>query len=394
MQHGRLTLLEATWYSRRAVWRGRGMGDEKAHWLALSRVGGIGAVRFRTLLDAFGSIEAAWHAAPEDLRGCGIGPAAASSLIEGRQKIDPSIELARVVAAGFDALTWKDEGYPDRLREIAQPPPVLYADGRIEARDRWAVAVVGTRRPSAYGMSAARDLGRVLAGNGVVVISGLARGIDAIAHQAALDAGGRTVAVLGSGLDEVYPPEHRGLASRIRSNGAVLSDYPLGTEPDAANFPPRNRIISGLAAAVVVVEAGEGSGALITADFGAEQGREVFAVPGSIYSRTSRGCHRLIENGARPLVAFEDVLEAINMEAAVMAGSQPEVLPEDETERSVIGCLSAEPVHVDELHIRSGLPVATLTATLALLELKGLARQVGGMHYVRLRDAGSPYKVD
>jgi DNA processing protein len=370
------------------------MGDEKAHWLALSRVGGIGAVRFRTLLDAFGSIEAAWNAAPEELRGCGIGPAAASSLIEGRQKIDPSIELARVTAAGFEALTWKDEGYPDRLREIAQPPPVLYADGRIEARDRWAVAVVGTRRPTAYGMSAARDLGRILAGNGVVVISGLARGIDAMAHQAALDAGGRTVAVLGSGLDEVYPPEHRSLASRIRSNGAVLSDYPLGTKPDAANFPPRNRIISGLAAAVVVVEAGEGSGALITSAFGAEQGREVFALPGSIYSRTSRGCHRLIENGARPLVAFEDVLEAINVEAAVMADHQPEVLPEDETERSVIGCLSEEPVHVDELHVRSGLPVAALTATLALLELKGLARQVGGMHFVRLHDAGSPYRVD
>jgi len=258
------------------------MGDEKAHWLALSRVGGIGAVRFRTLLDAFGSIEAAWHATPEELRGCGIGPSAASALIEGREKIDPSGELTRVTSAGYEALTWLDEGYPDRLREIAQPPPVLYADGRIEARDRWAVAVVGTRRPSAYGVSVARDLGRILAENSVVVISGLARGIDSLAHQAALEAGGRTVAVLGSGLDQVYPPEHRGLASRIRSSGAVLTDYPLGTKPEAANFPPRNRIISGLAAAVVVVEAGKGSGALITADFGAEQGREVFAVPGSI----------------------------------------------------------------------------------------------------------------
>jgi DNA processing protein len=370
------------------------MGDEKAYWLALSCVGGIGAVRFRTLLDAFGSIEAAWQATPGELRSCGIGPVAASALIDGRTRIDPDRELARVTSAGFDALTWLDEGYPDRLREIAQPPPVLYADGQIEARDRWAVAVVGTRKPTAYGVSAARDLGRVLAGNGVVVISGLARGIDALAHQAALEAGGRTVAVLGSGLDQVYPPEHRGLASQIRLNGAVVSDCPLGTKPDGANFPPRNRIIFGMAAAVVVVEAGEGSGALITADFGAEQGREVFAVPGSIYSRTSRGCHRLIENGARPLVAFEDVLEAINMEAAVMADHPPEQLPEDATERSVIGCLSSEPGHVDELHVRSGLPVATLTATLALLELKGLARQVGGMHYVRLREAGSPYKVD
>jgi DNA processing protein len=370
------------------------MGDEKAYWLALSRVGGIGAVRFRALLETFGSIEAAWSASPDALRGCGIGPAATTALLEGRRQIDPSRELERVRTAGFEALTWLDEGYPDRLREIAQPPPVLYIDGTIEAADRWAVAVVGTRKPSAYGISAARDLGRVLSESGVVVISGLARGIDGLAHQAALEAGGRTVAVLGSGLDQIYPPEHRGLASRIRASGAIVTDYPLGTKPDAANFPPRNRIISGLAAAVVVVEAGEGSGALITADFGAEQGREVFAVPGSIYSRTSRGCHRLIENGARPLTAFSDVLEAINMEAAVLADHPPARLPENETERSVIGCLSAEPIHVDELHVRSGLPVATLTATLALLELKGLARQVGGMHYVRLRETGSPYKVD
>jgi len=173
-----------------------------------------------------------------------------------------------------------------------------------------------------------------------------------------------------------------------------LTGYAPGTRPEATNFPPRNRIISGLAAAVVVAGAGEGSGALITSDFGAEQGREVFAVPGSIYSRTSRDWHQLIGNGARPLVAFEDVLEAVNLEAAVMADHLPERLPEEETEQTVIRCLAAEPVHVDELHIRSGLPAATLTATLALLELKGLARQMGGMHYVRLREAGSPYRVD
>lgn len=370
------------------------MGNEKAYWLALSRVGGIGAVRFRTLLDTFGSMEAAWNASPQALQGCGIGPAAASALVEGRRRIDPAYELDRVQKAGYEALTWLDEGYPERLCEIAQPPPVLYVDGELAPDDRWAVAVVGTRRPTAYGINVARDLGRILAESGVVVISGLARGIDALAHQAALEAGGRTIAVLGSGLDQVYPPEHRHLASSIRESGAIVTDYPLGTKPVAANFPPRNRLISGLGSAVVVVEAGEGSGALITADFGAEQGREVFAVPGSIYSRTSRGCHRLIENGARPLAAFTDVLEAIHMEAAVLADARPEQLPENETERSVMGCLSAEPVHVDELHVRSGLPVGTLTATLALLELKGLARQVGGMHYVRVRDAASPYRVD
>jgi len=373
---------------------GGAMGDEKEYWLALSRVGGIGAVRFRVLLDAFGSIEAAWHASAEALRGCGIGPAAVSALVDGRTRIDPGREAQRVLESGCTALTWLDEGYPERLREIAQPPPVLYVRGTIEASDRWAVAVVGTRKPSTYGTSVARDLGRYLASNGVVVVSGMARGIDGLAHLAALEAGGRTIAVLGSGLDEIYPPEHRGLAERIASSGAVVSDYALGTKPDGANFPPRNRIISGLAAVVVIVEAGEGSGALITADFGAEQGRDVFAVPGSIYSRSSRGALRLIENGARPLIGLEDVLEALNMEAAVLADHTPARLPDDETERAVVACLSGEPVHVDELHVRSGLPVAKLTAALAMLELRGLARQVGGMHYVRLREAGAPYRVD
>ena len=369
------------------------MGDEKAHWLALSRIGGIGSVRFRVLLDAFGSIEGAWSAPAEALRRCGLGPAAASALIEGRTRIDPQREVERVQGAGYSVLTWLDAEYPERLRETAQPPPVLYVWGSLGERDRWAVAVVGTRRPSAYGVSVARDLGRTLAGHGIVVVSGLARGIDGVAHQSALEAGGRSIAVLGSGVDQVYPPEHRALAARIASSGAVVSDYPLGTRPDAANFPPRNRIISGLAAVIVIVEAGEGSGALITADFGAEQGREVFAVPGSIYSRSSRGCLKLIEDGARPLIAVEDVLEALNLEAVVQAEQPPLPLPADATERSVLGYLSADPLHVDDLYARSGLPMARLTAALAMLELKGLARQVGGMNYVRLKEAGVPYRV-
>jgi DNA processing protein len=369
------------------------MGDEKAHWLALTRVGGIGSVRFRILLEAFGSIEAAWNAPAEAVRACGLGPAAACALIDGRTQIDPQGEIERVQAAGYTALTWLDAEYPQRLREIAQPPPVLYVWGSLGESDRWAVAVVGTRQPSTYGTGVARDLGRTLAGHGIVVVSGLARGIDGIAHQAALEAGGRSIAVLGSGLDQIYPPEHRALARQLAACGAVVSDYPLGTRPDAANFPPRNRIISGLAAVIVIVEAGEGSGALITADFGAEQGREVFAVPGSIYSRSSRGCLKLIEDGARPLVAVEDVLEALNLEAVAQAEQPALPLPADATERSVLGSLSDDPLHVDELHARSGLPMARLTAALAMLELKGLARQVGGMNYVRLKDAGVPYRV-
>jgi DNA processing protein len=270
----------------------------------------------------------------------------------------------------------------------------LYIRGGLEEQDRWAAAVVGTRRPTPYGVTVTREIAATLAANGITVVSGLARGIDAIAHRAALEAGGRTVAVLGSGLDHIYPPEHRTMAQEIARRGAVLGDYPLGTRPEAVNFPPRNRLISGLSLAVVVTEAGEGSGALITADFAAEQGREVFAVPGSIHSRASRGTNRLIRAGARPCLGAEDVLEALNLDV-VARGELPEPgLPEDETERRILETLGSEPIHIDDLQARCGLPVAQITASLAMLELKGRARQVGGMHFVRTREPRGEYRVE
>jgi DNA processing protein len=234
----------------------------------------------------------------------------------------------------------------------------------------------------------------MLAAGGVTVVSGLARGIDALAHRAALDAGGRTIAVLGSGLDRIYPPEHRQIAEAISRSGAVLTDYPMGTAPEATNFPPRNRIISGLAMVVVIVEAGVGSGALITADFAAEQGREVFAVPGSIYQPASRGTNLLIRSGAKPLVALEDVLEALNLDVVARQEAVSEAMPQDETEARILGALSSEPIHVDEVQARCGLPAAQVSASLALLELKGQARQVGGMQYVRARESRAVYRVE
>jgi DNA processing protein len=264
----------------------------------------------------------------------------------------------------------------------------------------------------------------------VTVISGLARGIDGISHKAALDAGGRTIAVLGSGLDEIYPPEHRNLAEKIAKSGAVVSDYPMGTKPEGRNFPPRNRIISGLSLAVVIVEAGEGSGALITADFAgrnfpprnriisglslavviveagegsgalitadfaAEQGRELYAVPGSLYSRASRGTHALLLSGARPLTSVDDLLEGLNLDLVARHEQAEQELPEDEKERSVYKALTSDPIHVDEIQLRCGLPVSEVTATLALLELKGRVQQVGGMQYIRAREARAGYRVE
>jgi DNA processing protein len=222
----------------------------------------------------------------------------------------------------------------------------------------------------------------------------LARGIDAEAHLAALDAGGRTIAVLGSGLDRVYPPEHRALAERISSSGAVVSDYALGTEPEGRNFPPRNRLISGLALGVIVVEAGNSSGALITADFAAEQGREVFAVPGGIYRTASKGANRLIQSGAHPLVEASEVLEILNLEqVAVMRAAHAE-LPSDPDEAMILEQLGSEPVHVDDLCAQVELPAYKVNAALTMLELKGLVQRTGGMHFSRLAERRARYKVD
>jgi DNA processing protein len=371
-----------------------GFTHPKAYWIAFSRVRGIGAVRLNRLWETFGDLERAWNAPAEALKEAGLGPQILAALLHERETLDPDAEMRRIEERGFRLVTWDDEGYPIRLKEIPQPPPVLYLWGEMGPQDRWATAVVGTRQPTAYGQSVARELAAALAANGVTVVSGLARGIDALSHRAALEAGGRTLAVLGSGLDQIYPPEHEKLAQEIAKNGAILTDYPLGTKPEPGNFPPRNRIISGLALAVVIVEAGEGSGALITADFAADQGREVFAVPGPIFNRASRGTNRLIKAGARPLTSPEDVLEVLNMDVVARYETAAEELPEDDTERRVLEALSSDPVHVDELRARVGLPVAEINASLTMLELKGRARQVGAMQYVRVREARVDYRVD
>ena len=370
------------------------MGDTKRYWVAFNRVLGIGPVRLRGLLDAFGDLETAWNASEVELRQAGLDARSLANLMQARERMDLNEELDRIHAQGFHLITWEDEAYPSRLLEVDAPPPVLYVWGEITPQDRWAAAVVGTRRPTAYGIAVARDLAAVLAAGGVTVVSGLARGIDAAAHQAALEVGGRSIAVLGSGLDRIYPPENRRLAERISQSGAVVSDYPLGTAPESGNFPPRNRIISGLSMAVVIVEAGEGSGALITADFAVEQGREVFAVPGSIFQGPSRGTNLLIRSGARPLVALEDVLEALNLEAVARQEAVSEALPQDDDEARVLAALTSEPVHVDEVQARCGLPASQVSASLAMLELKGRARQVGGMQYVRAREAPAEYRVE
>ena len=289
--------------------------------------------------------------------------------------------MARLERAGVQVLTWEDPDYPRRLRHIYNPPPVLYVKGTLTPQDEWAVAVVGTRRPTAYGREAARVLAAGLARHHVTVVSGLAVGIDAEAHRAALEAGGRTIAVLGSGFRHLYPARHRDLARRITQQGAVISEYPLDVRPEPANFPPRNRIISGLSLGVVVVEAGKTSGALITARFAAEQGREVFAVPGPIFNRPSEGPNRLIQEGAIPVTSVDDILEALDLTQLAEHQEARLTIPTSDLEDRILACLREAPLHVDEIVRQTHLDASQVMSTLTLMELKGLVRQVNPMEY-------------
>ena len=378
------------WTAQRGKPRGTGM-DEKRFWIGFNLVRGVGAVRLQSLIDHFGDAASAWRAEPADLRAAGLGPKLVERLLEVRSGVDLDRLWEKFTAQGIHILTWEDDAYPARLKEIEQPPPVLYVRGEFLPEDSFAVALVGTRRVTAYGRQITEELASHLAANGVTVISGLARGVDAVAHSAALKAGGRTVAVLGSGVDRIYPPEHRALAEQMLARGGLLSDYAPGTAPDSANFPPRNRIISGMSLAVVVVEAGETSGALITAEFAAEQGREVFAVPGSILAPQSKGTNRLIQQGALPLLTPQDVLQALNLTRIGEQKAARRILPGDALEAQLLNAIGLEPVHIDEIRNQTGLPVEKVSAALVMMELKGLVRQVGGMQYVAVREVQSDY---
>ena len=246
--------------------------EEKAFWVGFNHVRGIGAVRLKSLLDFFGNLSTAWNAPSSALKNAGLSQKIVERFNQYRNDIDLDALYEKIQQSGVQVITWEDDEYPRRLKEIDQAPPVLYLRGSITLEDEWAVSIVGTRRVTGYGRQVSNEIASYLARNGITVVSGLARGVDGLSHQAALNAGGRTIAVLGCGVDRVYPPEHRNLAESIIEKGAMISDYPPGTPPDGANFPPRNRIISGLSLATIIVEAGVRSGALITATFAVEQG--------------------------------------------------------------------------------------------------------------------------
>jgi DNA processing protein len=361
--------------------------EDSHYWLALRRVAGVGAVTFRKLIERFGSPRAVFEGDASALEAAGLRGAQVGAIraFSGWAEIESQAALLKGQA--IELLNLWEEAYPERLAAIFDPPPLLFLKGDFSPADRLAVAVVGTRAASYYGRSVCERLSGDLATRGVTIVSGLARGIDTAAHRAALDAGGRTIAVAACGLDVNYPAENRKLAQQIAESGVLVSELPPGTQPDRSHFPARNRIISGLSLGVVVVEAGARSGALITARCALEQGREVFAVPGSIQAPSSAGPHQLLRQGAKLVERAEDVLEEIYPWAAcprvdekAAQFNEPE---RSADESSVCRTLEGGPLHVDELARRCNLDQGPLALILLELELKGAIRQLPGGIFAR-----------
>jgi DNA processing protein len=370
-------------------------------YIALNMVDGVGPVRVRALRDRFGEAQAILAASKAELMQVeGVGEEVARSITSWREKVDLDAELQRIEKSGVRVVCRDDPEYPKLLREIYDPPLVLYVKGTLTERDALAIAVVGSRRTTLYGQDMARKLAFQLARVGVTVVSGLARGIDTSAHNGALQAKGRTVAVIGCGIDVMYPAENKKLADEIvEKGGAVVTEFPFGVQPDRQNFPMRNRIISGWSLGVVVVEANVKSGALITANQAGEQGRQVFAVPGRADSILSKGANKLIKDGAKLTEDVEDILSEFEYLLPKMAtdpaepglesdGTKP-ALQLSQLEEKVMAQIGNEEVAIDEIIRASGLTTACVSATLLALEMKRLVRQLPGKQYVRNTAFGS-----
>jgi DNA processing protein len=360
--------------------------SDLAYWVAFHRVPSIGRARFERLEQHFGALSEAWAADAGELRAAGLDDKSVQAIVAARGRISPDEEMARLVRLGVVALTWHDERYPSRLKETYDRPPVLYLRGRITDADDWCVAIVGTRRATAYGRQATEHIVEGMVANRVTVVSGLARGIDTVAHQAALRGGGRTIAVMPCAINEVYPPQNARLAEQIQEQGALVSDYPPGTRIGKEHFWRRNRIVAGMTLGTVVIEAGDKSGALLTAKMALDESREVFAVPGSIFAPFSRGTNALVSrSGAKLVTGAEDILSELNLMMIPQQMDFRQALPVDATESAVLASLSQESQHVDEIARATGMAVASVSGALAMLELKGMVRQVAAMSYVRAR---------
>lgn len=360
------------------------MNDLK-YWISITKTDVVGPTRFKKLLAYFPDMEKAFFASFEELIKAGIAAKAAEEFISKRKNISPDGEMEKMQKESINAITLNDKPYPALLKEIYDAPPVIFYKGNINILDEPGIGVVGSRRISSYGNQTTPFLVKPLAKNRMVITSGLALGIDAIAHTAALEVQGKTIAVLGSGLDKanIYPSHHRYLCDKIiEKNGCVITEYVLGTPPLNYNFPQRNRIISGLSLGVLVIEAAEKSGALITAKTALDQNREVFAVPGSIFSPTSSGTHTLLKKGAHLITSADDILEILNFKKIIEHNENKKILPETEEQKRILENLTDAPVHIDSLCRDLNMEASLLSSALMMMEMKGMVKNLGGSMYV------------
>ncbi len=363
--------------------------SEIRDWLALKAIPGVTNNLYKRLIEEFGSPEEVLKAEEKDLARVPEIRRDVVRAILGK-RVDVAKELELIKKHSIDIITLNDESYPESLKAIYDPPPLLYVKGKIKRKDKNAIAIVGSRRATTYGRLTAQRFSSQLAAQGITIVSGMARGIDSEAHKGALAVGGRTIAVLGCGIDVVYPPENRALEEKIASSGAVITEFSFGTRPFTGNFPKRNRIISGLSIGVVIVEAAQRSGALITARLALEQGREVFAVPGSTTSPYSKGTHNLIKEGAKLVENIDDILEELEplIEIRKQKGKEIKGFPRpllSREEEVIYNLITQEPKHIDLLIQKSRLSAQRAIVVLTNLQIKGLIKELSGKNFVRKR---------
>lgn len=363
------------------------MTSHSQYWLGFSLIPQIGGQTILQLFAGFHDLSVAWYADKSELLARGLPPKLADLIVSHRPKINLEAEMAKLTPLQASLITWEDAHYPESLRDIHHPPPLLYVRGTLLPEDHQALAVVGTRKATRHGRQTTYELSKRLAKQGVTIVSGLALGIDTAAHLGALDGGGRTIAVFGNGVERAYPQENRDLARRIVQQGAVISEFPIGTPPIGKNFPRRNRIMSGLSMGVLVTEAPSHSGSLITATYALEQGREVFAVPANIRNQALAGTNRLLQEGAKLVMSEDDILDELQIryEKHQTITVAQQIIPDSPSEKMIFDLLSDEPIHIDDLVRLSALSVAEINGILTFLEVKGLAENVAPMQYSRVR---------
>jgi len=359
--------------------------DDK-YYNALNQIPQIGSIRFHKLRNFFPNMEAAFRAPLSDLTKAGLEPNIAEIVVTKRPTIDPDLEMEKLEREHVKLVTFNNDNYPKLLKEIYNPPAVLCVRGNFSlTENEYAIAIVGTRKISPYGKQVTPRLASDLARSGVVIVSGLALGVDEYAHRATVEAGGKTIAVLGSGIDDksIYPAVNRSIAKRIiESGGALISELPLYSLPLKMHFPYRNRIIAGLSLGTVVVEADVQSGALITAKSALEFNRQVFAVPGSVYNKVSQGPNNLLKMGAKAVTEASDILEELNLIAVNQEIIARKILPDTPDEKKLLDLLSQEPTHINKLIKESGMPAQEVSSILTMMEIKGKVKNLGAMQYV------------